>query len=333
MSGLVKILLYFIASVALSLLVAPPIVKLMSKLKAKQTVLGYVKQHEHKSGTPTMGGFIFLLPTIVFSLVEFKRFSLVATAVTAGFCVLGFLDDYIKIRYARNLGLKPYQKIIGQLGLSFAAGWFVYASKDIGTAINLPFTAYMLDMKWGIIPFAMLVYVATTNCVNLTDGLDGLAGYTSVAYFLWFSMLLYFVYDDAVKSGNEAYAKEILSLCVFSASVLGGLLGYLVFNGYPAKIMMGDTGSLALGAACASVAVFSKNPLLIVTSGIMYVLSGISVILQVLYYKLTKKRIFLMAPFHHHLEMKGLHESKIVTIYFVASMVGGALTLIFARAI
>lgn len=333
MSGLVKILLYFIASVALSLLVAPPIVKLMSKLKAKQTVLGYVKQHEHKSGTPTMGGFIFLLPTIVFSLVEFKRFSLVATAVTAGFCVLGFLDDYIKIRYARNLGLKPYQKIIGQLGLSFAAGWFVYASKNIGTAINLPFTAYMLDMKWGIIPFVMLVYVATTNCVNLTDGLDGLAGYTSVAYFLWFSMLLYFVYDDAVKSGNEAYAKEILSLCVFSASVLGGLLGYLVFNGYPAKIMMGDTGSLALGAACASVAVFSKNPLLIVTSGIMYVLSGISVILQVLYYKLTKKRIFLMAPFHHHLEMKGLHESKIVTIYFVASMVGGALTLIFARAI
>lgn len=333
MSGLVKILLYFIASVALSLLVAPPIVKLMSKLKAKQTVLGYVKQHEHKSGTPTMGGFIFLLPTIVFSLVEFKRFSLVATAVTAGFCVLGFLDDYIKIRYARNLGLKPYQKIIGQLGLSFAAAWFVYASKDIGMAINLPFTAYMLDMKWGIIPFVMLVYVATTNCVNLTDGLDGLAGYTSVAYFLWFSMLLYFVYDDAVKSGNEAYAKEILSLCVFSASVLGGLLGYLVFNGYPAKIMMGDTGSLALGAACASVAVFSKNPLLIVTSGIMYVLSGISVILQVLYYKLTKKRIFLMAPFHHHLEMKGLHESKIVTIYFVASMVGGALTLIFARAI
>ena len=188
-------------------------------------------------------------------------------------------------------------------------------------------------MSWGIIPFVMLVYVATTNCVNLTDGLDGLAGYTSVAYFLWFAILLYFIYDDAVKAGNSEYAKEALSLCVFSVSMLGGLLGYLVFNGYPAKIMMGDTGSLALGAACASVAVFSKNPLLIVTSGIMYVLSGISVILQVLYYKLTKKRIFLMAPFHHHLEMKGLHESKIVTIYFVCSMVGGALTLIFARAI
>lgn len=333
MSGLVKILLYFIASVVFSLALAPLVLKITGKLKAKQTVLGYVKQHEHKSGTPTMGGFIFLVPQLVFSLVEFRRFSLVATALTAGFCVLGFLDDFIKIRFARNLGLKPYQKIIGQLGLSFAAGWFVYASKDVGTAINLPFTAYTLDMKWGIIPFVMLVYVATTNCVNLTDGLDGLAGYTSVAYFLWFAMLLYLAYADAQKSGNAEYAKEVLSLCVFCVSMLGGLLGYLVFNGYPAKIMMGDTGSLALGAACATVAVFSKNPLLIVTSGIMYVLSGISVILQVLHFKRTKKRIFLMSPFHHHLEMKGLHESKIVTIYFVASMVGGALTLIFARAI
>ncbi len=333
MSGLIKILLYFIASVAFAVLIAPLVIKLMSKLKAKQTVLGYVKQHEHKSGTPTMGGFIFLLPALVFSLVEFQRFSLVAIAVTTGFCVLGFLDDFIKIRYSRNLGLKPYQKIIGQLGLSFAAGWFVYASKDIGTAINVPFTTYTLDMSWGIIPFVVLVYVATTNSVNLTDGLDGLAGYTSVAYFLWFGILLYFIYDDALRSGDSDYAKEMLSLCVFCVSMLGGVLGYLVFNGYPAKIMMGDTGSLALGAACATVAIFSKNPLLIVTSGIMYVFSSISVILQVLSFKLTKKRIFLMAPFHHHLEMKGLHESKIVTIYFVISMVGGALTLIFARSI
>ena len=333
MSGLTKILLYFIASVAFAVLIAPLVIKLMSKLKAKQTVLGYVKQHEHKSGTPTMGGFIFLLPALVFSLVEFQRFSLVAIAVTTGFCVLGFLDDFIKIRYSRNLGLKPYQKIIGQLGLSFAAGWFVYASKDIGTAINLPFTTYTLDMSWGIIPFVVLVYVATTNSVNLTDGLDGLAGYTSVAYFLWFGILLYFIYDDALKSGDSDCAKEILSLCVICVSMLGGVLGYLVFNGYPAKLMMGDTGSLALGAACATVAIFSKNPLLIVTSGIMYVFSSISVILQVLSFKLTKKRIFLMAPFHHHLEMKGLHESKIVTIYFVISMVGGALTLIFARSI
>ena len=116
-------------------------------------------------------------------------------------------------------------------------------------------------------------------------------------------------------------------------AIFGGLCGYLIFNGYPAKIMMGDTGSLALGAGCATVAVFLRNPFLIITSGIMFVWSSISVILQVLCYKLTKQRIFLMSPFHHHLEMKGLHESKIVTIYFVVSIVGGALTLIFARAV
>ena len=333
MSALNKLLTYFVCSVAFSCLLAPVVIGIMKKLKAKQTVWGYVKQHASKSGTPTMGGFIFLLPAIAFSLVEWQRLSIVSGVVTLGFCVLGFLDDFIKIRYARNLGLKPYQKIIGQVGLGLVAGYFAYASKDVGSAINLPFTTFVLDMKWGIIPFVAIVYIATTNSVNLTDGLDGLAGYTAVAYFLWFSALVYFIYEDAMTAGDVGYANEILSLGVFCVSMLGGLLGYLVFNGYPAKIMMGDTGSLALGAGCASVAVFSKNPLLIVTSGIMYVFSSISVILQVLNFKLTKKRIFLMAPFHHHLEMKGLHEAKIVTIYFVVSMVGGALTLIFGRTV
>ncbi len=333
MSGGIKLLVYLIASVALSVIAAPLIIRLMSKLKAKQTVLGYVKQHEHKSGTPTMGGFIFLLPALVFSLVEFKSFSIVAVALTMGFCLLGFLDDFIKIRFSRNLGLKPYQKIIGQLGLSAIAGYFAYASEFIGPQIALPFTDVVWNVSWGIIPFVMVVYIATTNSVNLTDGLDGLAGYTSLAYFLGFSLLIFLTYKDALDGGDTAYAEQVLSLGVFAVSVFGGLLGYLIFNGFPAKIMMGDTGSLALGASCAGVAVFLRNPFLIVTSGIMFVWSSISVILQVLCYKLTKKRIFLMSPFHHHLEMKGLHESKIVTIYFVVSLVGGALTLIFARAV
>lgn len=333
MSALTKLLLYFIASVALSALAGPFVIKLMKRLKAKQTVLGYVKQHEHKSGTPTMGGLIFLLPAFIFPLIEFSAFSAVAVAITFGFCVLGFLDDFIKIRFSRNLGLKPYQKIIGQLGLSGAVAYFIYASGDIGGAIELPFTSATLNLSWGIIPFAMIVFIATTNSVNLTDGLDGLAGYSSVAYFLWFSILIFLVYVDAKNDGNAEYCKQVLSLGVFSVSIFGGLLGYLLYNGYPAKIMMGDTGSLALGSACACVATFLKNPLLIITSGIMFVLSSISVILQVSSFKLTKKRIFLMAPFHHHLEMKGMHESKIVTLYFVLSMVGGALTLIFARTV
>ena len=212
MSGGIKLLVYFIASVALSVLVAPLVIKLMSKLKAKQTVLGYVKQHEHKSGTPTMGGFIFLLPALVFSLVEFKAFSIVAAALTMGFCLVGFLDDFIKIRFARNLGLKPYQKIIGQLGLSAIAGYFAYASGFIGGEIALPFTAVTWKVSWGIIPIVMLVYVATTNSVNLTDGLDGLAGYSSLAYFLGFSLLIYLTYNDALSRGDTAYAEQVLSL-------------------------------------------------------------------------------------------------------------------------
>ena len=331
MSEWIKILLYFIASVLLSVIIAPLVIKLMGKLKAKQTVLGYVKQHEAKNGTPTMGGFIFLLPATIFPLVEFTPFSAVAVSVMLGFCILGFLDDFLKIRYSRNLGLKPYQKIIGQLGISVAAGYFVYASKFIGGELVFPFGG-TLDLKWGIIIFTVIVYVATTNSVNLTDGLDGLAAFTSVAYFIGFSLVLFFLWRDALSAGDGEYAKQLLSLTIYSVCLLGGLLGYLVFNGYPAKIWMGDTGSLALGAGVATVAIFAKIPILIAVAGIMFVWSSISVILQVLYFKLTKKRIFLMAPFHHHLEMKGLKESKIVTIYFVVSMVAAAITLIFARA-
>ncbi len=332
MSGGIKLLVYFICSVLLSAASGPLVIALMRRLKAKQTVLGYVKQHEHKSGTPTMGGFIFLLPALIISLIEHTAFSLVAISLTMGFCLLGFLDDFIKIRFSRNLGLKPYQKIIGQLGLSAAAGYFAYASGYINAEMFIPFAGVDVNLSYGVIAFVIFIFVATANSVNLTDGLDGLAGTSCTAYFLGFGLLCYLLYADALSAGDAAYAKEVLSLAAFCASLFGGLIGYLLFNSYPAKIMMGDTGSLALGAACASVAVFCKNPLLIVTSGIMFVWSSISVILQVLSFKLTGKRIFLMAPFHHHLEMKGMKETQIVALYFAISMLGAALTLIFARA-
>lgn len=330
MSGGIRLLVYLIGAVVVSAAFGPLVIKLMKGLKAKQTVLGYVKQHEYKSGTPTMGGFIFLLPVVIVALIEWTAFSLVTLALTLGFCMLGFLDDFIKIRYSRNLGLKPYQKIIGQVGLAAAAGYFAYASGFISGQMYIPFLG-SVNLSWGIIPFVMLVYIATTNSVNLTDGLDGLAGYTSIAYFMGFSLLIYLLYRDALAAGDEAYARSLLSLAAVCAAMTGGLLGYLLYNGYPAKIMMGDTGSLALGATCASVAVFSENSLLILTSGIMYVWTSISVILQVICFKTLKKRIFLMAPFHHHLELKGMKETQIVTLYFVISILGAALTIIFAR--
>lgn len=323
MSAEIKLLLYFLGAVGVSSLSAPFVIRILRKLKAGQNILGYVVQHESKSGTPTMGGIIFLLPALLFCLIEFSAFSLVAMSLTLGFSVLGFLDDFIKIRYNRNLGLKAYQKIIGQLGLSAIAAYFVYASEFIGTEINIPF-AGTLNLGWGIIPFVIFVYVATTNSVNLTDGLDGLAGFTSLAYFIVFSIVLYFDYVTA----EGAAAKQDFSLVAYSTVMAGGLLGYLLFNSPPASVFMGDTGSLGLGAGVATVAIFSKNPLFIVTTGIMFVLSSISVIVQVIVFKMTGKRVFKMSPFHHHLEMSGMSESKIDVLYFTLTLVAGALTLI-----
>lgn len=325
--------IYFCASAVFALALAPFAIRALKRLKAGQTVLGYVTQHEHKSGTPTMGGIIFLLPLVVVAAAEGTAFALVALAVTFGFAALGFLDDLIKIRFRRNLGLKAYQKIIGQLGLSGIAAYFCYASPHIGTTLFLPFGGGAGEMGWGIIPFVVLVYVATVNSVNLTDGLDGLAATTSAGYFLTFAVFTFLAFSDASAAGREGEAEELFSLSAVCISLLGGLLGYLVFNANPAKVMMGDTGSLGLGAAAATVAVFSRAELLLPLAGIMFVWSSISVIMQVLVFKATGRRVFLMAPFHHHLEMKGMSEPGICALYLVLTAIAGALTLIFARTV
>lgn len=333
MSAEVRLLVYFIVSAAVSLIAAPFAVRALRRLKAGQTVLGYVTQHEHKTGTPTMGGVIFLLPLVVVSAAEGTAFALVALALTLGYAALGFLDDLIKIRFRRNLGLKAYQKIVGQLGLAAIAAYFCFAHPAVGTKISLPFGAGEGDLGWGIIPFVMLVYVATTNSVNLTDGLDGLAATTSAGYFLTFAVFTFLAFSDAAGAGEGERAEELFSLAAFSVSLFGGLLGYLVFNSNPAAVMMGDTGSLGLGAAAASVAAFSRAELLLPLAGIMFVWSSISVILQVISFRLTGRRVFLMAPFHHHLEMKGFSEPRISALYLVVTLAAGALTLIFARGI
>lgn len=333
MSGELRLLLYFAGSAACALAVAPFAVRALKRLKAGQTVLGYVTQHEHKSGTPTMGGIIFLLPVVIVAAVETTAFSLVALAVTLGFAALGFLDDFIKIKFRRNLGLKAYQKIVGQLGISAIAAYFCYAFPSIGTSILLPFGGGEGEMGFLLIPFVILVYVATTNSVNLTDGLDGLAATTSAGYFLTFAVFTYLAFSQASADGDGEGARQLFSLSAFSVAVLGGLLGYLVFNANPAAVMMGDTGSLGLGAAAATVAVFSRAELLLPLAGIMFVWSSISVIMQVLAFKLTKKRIFLMSPFHHHLEMKGWSEPRICALYFVLTAIAGALTLTIARGV
>lgn len=302
----------FAASFLLLLLLLP----LLKRLKAGQYILGYVKEHKSKSGTPTMGGLAFIAAIIIagFCLCGFNSGSVNLTlAVTAGFMVVGFLDDFLKIYRKENEGLKPYQKILFQLSIAAVAAVYCYINGI--TKINIPFGGSLsVDIKWGIIPLVMFIFIATVNCVNLTDGLDGLAGGTSMAYLVIFGIIL------TLQGTNLSY------LC-FAA--VGAIAAFLVFNTNKASIFMGDTGSLALGGFISCVSVFSGNSLYIPILGIMFVISGISVIVQVIYYKRTRKRVFLMAPLHHHFQMKGHSESKITYAYFTLTALVGIFCLIF----
>lgn len=275
------------------------------KIKASQSILHYVDKHVSKEGTPTMGGLIFLL-TLVFSscfLLEYSTFlAWFLLAITFAYALLGFLDDFIKVHYHHNEGLKPYQKIIGQVGIAVIIAVYVYLSGRT----SLSFFSLKFDIGWGIIPLVILVMVATANSVNLTDGLDGLAGGVSFVYILIFGIIL-----------SLTAMPEYQNMAIMCFGMCGGILGFLTKNCFPAKIFMGDTGSLALGGFIGAVAVLSGLELLIPIMGIMFVLSALSDIIQVLHYKRTKKRIFLMAPLHHHFEQKGVHENRIVVVYIV----------------
>lgn len=302
----------FAASVVLLLIILP----LLRRLKAGQYILGYVKEHQSKSGTPTMGGLAFVTAIIIvgFFICGLSDIEVNLTlAITAGFAVVGFLDDFLKIYRKNNGGLKPYQKIVFQVAISTVAA--VYCYRNDMTELYIPFAGgFKIAIEWGIIPLVILVFTATVNCVNLTDGLDGLAGGTSCAYLLVFGILL---------------TLQGATFAPLSFIGAGALAGFLLFNTNRAAIFMGDTGSLALGGFLSCLAVFSENTLYIPVIGIIFVLSGISVIVQVIYYKRTKKRVFLMAPIHHHFQMKGYTECKIAYVYAAVTAFVGIFCLIF----
>lgn len=303
---------------ALSALLSAAALPVLKKLKAAQTVLGYVEKHAKKSGTPTMGGIAFVLATaiVVFVFCD-SHVAKVAAGAMLGFGLIGFLDDAIKVLFRRNLGLKAYQKIVGQAGVT--AIMVAYGYRQGGTVAHIPFAGMDVDLGVWYIPLAALAYLGTVNCVNLTDGLDGLAAGTGTVYFA----VLGIVCTMTAIAGDG-------QLAMMSFALAGALTAFLWFNSNPARMFMGDTGSLALGGAAASVSILSHNIFLIPLVGIMYVVSGISVIVQVVSFKLTGKRVFAMAPFHHHLEYRGVKESKIVAEYTIVTAVAGALGLLSA---
>ena len=329
MISYLKLLEYFLYAFFFALIISPFVISLIKREKVKQTILHYVDVHKLKNGTPTMGGVIFLIAISVVSLIclgDNSSYSKITILVFLFYGLVGFLDDFIKFKFKRNLGLRAYQKILFQTIVSLFVGVFVY--KNLGGVILIPFSNKLVDLGFWIIPLIVLVYLATTNSVNLTDGLDGLATSTSLIFLLSFLFLQLIFIENGVIVSNVSNVAELWNLSIVVSVSCGVLLCFLLFNCFPAKIFMGDTGSLALGGLIASVSIFSGMELYIPIFGIMFVASAVSVILQVAYYKLTKKRIFLMAPLHHHFEKKGVHEVRITFCYAVLSLIVGVVVVL-----
>jgi len=328
---------YIFLSIAISsissLIFAPFVIKTMKKLQAKQSILHYVEAHKIKEGTPTIGGIIFLLGIVFTCLFLFEgnhHLALVSIAVMLGYGFLGFLDDFLKVKFKQNLGLRAYQKALGQFGIALIVAVYAYNSGLIGSEIYVPFVNKYVDLGIWFIPFAIFTFLAITNSVNLTDGLDGLVGWTSLVFFVSFGIfLITYLNLQTTMGASLLIQSELKNIIILIFSTVGGLLGFLAFNSYPAKIFMGDTGSLALGGLISAITLFTKNMLLVPLLYAVIVISALSVIIQVFHFKRTKKRVFLMAPFHHHLEKKGWNETKIVAIYIIVTIVLNAIILSF----
>ena len=298
-----KVIIAFVLSLGVSLLLGPLIIPMLHKLKFGQNIREEgPKNHLKKAGTPTIGGLIFITSTIVSMIIMRYKPSDEGMIVMYGmlaFGLIGFLDDMLKIIHKHNEGLTSKQKFLLQLLFSVVAAWYGYTV--IGTKISVLFTNVQVNLGWFFVPFVMFYFVALTNAVNLTDGLDGLNTSVTIIVMIFFALVSF-------KTGHE-------SVAVFSVALIGGLIGFLRYNKYPAKVFMGDTGSIALGGAISTILLILKNPLIIIIVGGIYVLETVSVIIQVTYYKKTKKRFFKMAPIHHHFEQLGWSEVKIVIVF------------------
>ncbi|MDG4655833.1 phospho-N-acetylmuramoyl-pentapeptide-transferase [Ectobacillus antri] len=298
--------LAFLIAVALS----PIFIPFLRRLKFGQSIREEgPKSHQKKTGTPTMGGIVIFLSLMITTILMVAKFGKLNTEtylllfVTFGYGLIGFLDDFIKVVMKRNLGLTSKQKLVGQIAIAIVFFLF-YKMYGFATDLRIPGTDISIELSWGYFIFILFLLVGSSNAVNLTDGLDGLLAGTSAIAFGAFAMLAYYL-------GHYEVA-------IFCMAVVGAVLGFLVFNAHPAKVFMGDTGSLALGGAIAAVAILTKLELLLAIIGGVFALETLSVIIQVISFKTTGKRVFKMSPLHHHYELSGWSEWRVVvTFWFV----------------
>lgn len=271
------------------------------------------QSHMTKAGTPSMGGIAIIFATLfifLFTTIMHKGFGESFAIIVIGFLLfgaIGFIDDFEKIAHKQNLGLRAWQKLVLQIAISIGIAWYMAKFSITGTVVYIPFVGEYIDFGFWYIPFIAFVIVAMSNSVNLTDGLDGLAAGVTAIVALFFAV--------AASSFMFAIPME------FCAALSGACLGFLVYNKNPAKIFMGDTGSMALGGGLAVAAIVMNMTLLLPIAGLVYVLEALSVILQVASFKLTGKRIFKMAPLHHHFELCGLKEKYVVVLFWIAALV------------
>ena len=306
-------ILAIIIAFAVSAILCPIVIPFLHKLKFGQQVRDDGPQsHLKKQGTPTMGGLIILSSIIITSLFYIRDYPRIIPVLfmTVGFGVIGFLDDYIKIVMKRSEGLNPVQKLIGQFIITGIFVYYLVCSGEVGTSMLVPFTGgfehgLYLNLGFLFIPFVFFVVLGTDNGVNFTDGLDGLC--TSVT-------ILVATFLTIISIGENSGISPI------TGAVVGSLLGFLLFNVYPAKVFMGDTGSLALGGFVSASAFMMQIPLFIPIIGLIYLVEVLSVIMQVSYFKATHgKRIFRMAPIHHHFELGGWSETRVVAVFSIVT--------------
>lgn len=309
-----KIILYTVMiSFLITVILSPIFIPFLRRLKFGQSIREEgPKSHLKKSGTPTMGGILIILSIIIttiaiiaiFSEFDWKLYSLLF--VLLGYGLLGFIDDFIIIVFKRNLGLTSKQKLFGQIILAIGFYFFIRMN-ELSTSLQIPLTNFEIDLGWFYVLFVIFWLVGFSNAMNLTDGLDGLLSGTAAIAFGAFAIL--------------AWSISEYDIALFSVAVVGAVLGFLVFNAHPAKVFMGDTGSLALGGTIAAISILLNMELILLIIGIVFIAETLSVILQVISFKTTGKRIFKMSPLHHHFELSGWSEWRVVVTFWIVGLI------------
>ena len=319
----------FLTALVVSLLLGPAVIRTLSDMRARQVIREDGPQiHLKKAGTPTMGGVLILLAIASATLLWAQltnRFIWLTLLSTLAMGAVGFADDYLKLKRANTVGLRPRQKFFWQIliGLLVGAYLYLFPADPVATKLAIPFfKRWLPELGVWYILFAMFVLVGCSNAVNLTDGLDGLAIVPTLMAAATFTLLAYVAGHAALARYLQViFVKGASELPIFAAAMVGASLGFLWFNAHPAQVFMGDTGSLALGGALATLALITKNELVLVMAGGCFVVEALSVIIQVFWFKRTGRRVFRMAPIHHHYELNGLPEPKIIVRFWIVSFV------------